>query len=176
VEAAATNLPHPLPATLLRESSARMPLGSLLLRDGAITAEQLEQALAEKEQSARRLGEIIVGHGWVSAATLARLLAEQHGLDYLELADGTVDGSTAVLLPESLARRYQALPVKFVDSETVLVAVADPTDVVASDDHSRTDLRSRRGSSRSPSRPTRSSRTCASAPRRRHRRSSSSTS
>ena len=134
MEAAATDLPHPLPASLLRENSARVPLGSLLLRDGAINAEQLEQALAEKEQSARRLGEIIVGHGWVSAATLARLLAEQHGLDYLELDDATVDGSTAVLLPESLARRYQALPIKFLDSETVLVAVADPTDVVASDD------------------------------------------
>ena len=134
MEAAATNLPHPLPPSLLREGSARMPLGSLLLRDGALNAEQLEQALAEKEQSARRLGEIVVSHGWVSAATLARLLAEQHGLEYLELEEATVDGSTATLLPESLARRYQALPVKFLDEQTVLVAVADPTDVVASDD------------------------------------------
>lgn len=134
MEAAAANLPQPLPSSLLRENSARVPLGSLLLRDGALNAEQLEQALAEKEQSARRLGEIVVGHGWVSAATLARMLGEQHGLEYLELEDSTVDSSTATLLPESLARRYQALPIKFLDSETVLVAVADPTDVVASDD------------------------------------------
>src|SRR5207237_55012 len=73
-------------------------------------------------------------HGWVAAGALARLLAEQHGLEYLDLASAVLDPAAATLLPEKLARRYEALPVRFLDQDLVLVAVSDPTNVVASDD------------------------------------------
>ncbi len=46
-------------------------MGSLLLRDGLLTAQELEQALTEKDANGHRLGEIVVGHGWVAAATVA---------------------------------------------------------------------------------------------------------
>ncbi|HEV7133393.1 MAG TPA: GspE/PulE family protein [Gaiellaceae bacterium] len=111
-----------------------MPLGSLLVRDGLISTEQLEYALAEKEQTGRRLGEILVAHGWIPAAELARLLAEQHGLEYLDLAGTSVDPAALSLLPEKYARRYEALPIRFLAEDLVLVAVVDPTNVVASDD------------------------------------------
>lgn len=127
MEAAATNL-TPL------AGGARLPLGTLLVHVGALTAEQLEQALAEKEEGGRRLGEIVIAHGWVPAARVAMVLAEQHGLDYLDLAHTAVDPAAATLLPEKFARRYGALPISFVGEDTVLVAVTDPTNVVASDD------------------------------------------
>src|SRR2546423_12647183 len=85
LEAAATNLPLPLPAGTPRTEETRLPLGTLLVRDGALTAQQLESALAEKERSGRRIGEIVVGNGWVSPAKIATLLAEQHGLEYIHL-------------------------------------------------------------------------------------------
>jgi type IV pilus assembly protein PilB len=130
---AVTNLPAPLPLALAAEQQ-RVPLGTLLVRDGLVTTEQLELALAEKEQTGRRLGEIVVAHGWVDASALARLLAEQHGLDFLDLASAQVDPAAATLLPEKLARRYEALPVRFLSQDLVLVAVSDPTNVVAADD------------------------------------------
>jgi len=132
VEAAA-DLPSPLPFALATDSP-RVPLGSLLVRDGLISTEQLEYALAEKEQTGRRLGEILVAHGWIRAAELARLLAEQHGLEYLDLAGTPVDPAALSLLPEKYARRYEALPIRFLAEDLVLVAVIDPTNVVASDD------------------------------------------
>jgi type IV pilus assembly protein PilB len=132
VEAAA-NLPHPLPLSPYAEPS-RVPLGTLLVRDGLINTEQLEHALAEKEQTGRRLGEIFVSLGWVQAGDLARLLAEQHGLEYVDLATADVDPGALSLLPEKYARRYEALPIRFLSEDLVLVAVADPTNVVASDD------------------------------------------
>jgi type IV pilus assembly protein PilB len=131
--AAATNFPAPLPFTLHAEQQ-RLPLGTLLVRDALITTEQLELALAEKEQTSHRLGEIVVAHGWVEASALARLLAEQHHVEYLDLASTEIDSSAATLLPEKLARRYEALPVRFLSQNVVLVAVSDPTNVVASDD------------------------------------------
>jgi len=132
VEAAA-QLPLPLPLSRPAEPS-RLPIGTLLVRDGLISTEQLEHALAEKEQTGRRLGEIVVALGWVPATELARLLAEQHGLEYLDLASTDVDPGALSLLPEKYARRYEALPIRFLTESLVLVAVADPTNVVASDD------------------------------------------
>jgi type IV pilus assembly protein PilB len=132
VEAAA-DLPAPLPLRLRQEHS-RVPLGALLVRDGVISTGQLEHALAEKEQTGRRLGEILVSLGWVPAGDLARLLAEQHGLEYLDLASTSTDPGALSLLPEKYARRYEALPIRFLAEDLVLVAVADPTNVVASDD------------------------------------------
>jgi len=129
---AAANLPSPFPRELAEPT--RIPLGSLLLRDGILTAAQLEQALGEKDATGHRLGEIVVGHGWVTAATVAGLLAEQHGLEYVDLARTEIDATAAGLLPEKYARRYAALPVRFVSDDVILVAVADPTNVIASDD------------------------------------------
>jgi type IV pilus assembly protein PilB len=128
----AAELPSPFAA--LDTSGHRPQLGALLLRDGHLTAAQLEEALEAKEETGRRLGEILVERGWVSDAAIARALAEQHHLEYVELARELVDPAAASLLPEKFARRYSALPLRFLDADTVLVAVADPTNVVASDD------------------------------------------
>ncbi|HVN60420.1 MAG TPA: GspE/PulE family protein [Gaiellaceae bacterium] len=126
---AAAPLPPPLPL-----ERARLHLGSLLLRDGLLSPEQIEEALAVKEQTGARLGEIVVERGWLESSDLARALAEQHGLDYVDLGAMDVDQAAAGLLSERLAHRYGALPVRFLDEETILVAVSDPTDVVTSDD------------------------------------------
>ncbi|HEY8315318.1 MAG TPA: ATPase, T2SS/T4P/T4SS family [Gaiellaceae bacterium] len=117
-----------------RQEERRLPLGTLLLRSGALSADQLESALAEKERSGRRIGEIVVANGWVSPSQVAELLAEQHGLEYLDLLRVQVEPSAAGLLPEKFARRYEALPIRLLDEATVLVAVTDPTNVVTSDD------------------------------------------
>ena len=115
--------PHPWPA-----------LGALLLRDGALSVEQLEQALVENRSSGQRLGEFLVDSGLVTATQVSRVLAEQHELPFVDLNHEPVDLGAAGLLPESLAQRYSAIPIRFLDDGTILVAVADPTDVVASDD------------------------------------------
>ena len=131
----AASFPPPLPAelALAYSTQGRPQLGSLLLRDGVVTVEQLEACLTEKEANGGRLGEILVRHGIVSASQVARVLAEQHGLEYLELGRFEVDPAAAGLLPEKVARRLGALPIAFAD-DAVLIAVADPTDVIASDD------------------------------------------
>src|SRR5919197_1874965 len=109
-------------------------LGSLLAQNGLLTLSQLERALAEKEETGERLGEIIVRRGWISSRDLAGALALQLGLDFVDLAREKVDPATAELLPEKLARRYNAVPVSFVDDSTVLVAIGDPTDLRTADD------------------------------------------
>ncbi len=118
--------------------AARNPwpaIGALLVRDGALTAENLERALALKRaQPLKRLGEILIDAGFTSQQAVARVLAEQHELEYLEVTPENVDADAVMLLPENLARRYHAVPVRVNDDGSVLVAVADPTNVVFSDE------------------------------------------
>src|SRR5215208_2416841 len=109
-------------------------LGALLLRDGALSVEQLEEALREKESSGRRLGEILADRGYVTPTQISRALAEQHELPFVDLVRESVDPGAAGLLPESLARRYGAVPVRFLSDGAVLIAIDDPTNVVAADD------------------------------------------
>ena len=61
----ATKLATPLPADA-PTAETRLQLGAMLVRDGLLTAEQLEEALAEKEASGRRLGEILVERKFVA--------------------------------------------------------------------------------------------------------------
>jgi hypothetical protein len=111
-----------------------LQLGALLLRDGVITAEQLEAALAQKEAQGGRLGEILLRYNVASGAAIARALAEQHGFEFVELGRFDLVAAATSLLPENVARRLSALPIGFEQDETVIVAVTDPTDVMASDD------------------------------------------
>ena len=118
--------------------AARNPwpaLGTLLVRDGAVTPEQLELALAEKRLKPElRLGEILVENGFVTRVAVSRVLAEQHELEFVELDFAAIEIEAAMLLPENLARRYRALPIRFLEDGYVLVAVADPTNVMFSDE------------------------------------------
>ena len=110
-------------------------LGTLLLRDGAVTEAQLERALElQRAQPERRLGEILIEQGFVAPGAISRVLAEQHELAFVDLDSRAVDPTAALLLPETLARRYRALPIEFLDDGYLLVAVADPTNVMFSDE------------------------------------------
>ena len=76
---------------------AWVPLGTLLLRVGAIDSEQLEIALTEKERSPRRLGEILVEWGWVSSVDIAKALAEQYDIPFLDLTQTEIQQEAAEL-------------------------------------------------------------------------------
>src|SRR5438445_11697244 len=104
-------------------TDAWVPLGTLLRRVGAISSEQLEIALTEKERSPRRLGEILVEWGWVPSVAIARALAEQYDIPFLDLSLTEVDSDAALLLPEDTARRLRALPVRRLEDNLLLVGV-----------------------------------------------------
>ncbi len=116
------------PSPEVADSDRRPVLGSLLLRDGLVTEDELDAALAQQRlSSTRRLGEILVARGALSEADVSRALAEQHELPFVELSDYDIDHAAAALLPIDLLRRHSALPVSYLADGSVLVVVADPT-------------------------------------------------
>jgi hypothetical protein len=118
-----------LAAALLERvgEARRAPLGMLLAEAGLLTAGEIHFALARAQESGRRLGEVLVEHGFVTPADIVRVVAEQRGLPFLDVRTVSVDPAAAKLLPEDLARLFRTLPVGFVRGLPV-VAVADPTD------------------------------------------------
>jgi len=113
----------------------RPPLGALLQREGLVTDEQLEQALAQQSLSTSwRLGEILVARGVVTAAVVARIIAEQYELPYTELDELHIEPHVAALLPREIAREFPAVPISAHPDGSLEVAIADPTDVYYSDE------------------------------------------
>ena len=104
----------------------RLPLGALLIEDGLIDEAQLASALAESTQTGERIGETVVRHGWATEDDIARLLAEQAHLDYLQRASIFFDGEALGRLTREDAQRLEALPTRVRDGQ-VVVAVSDPT-------------------------------------------------
>src|SRR5258705_13511231 len=111
----------------------RIPLGSILLERGLVTQAQLEAAVAEQARTGQVLGRVLVSHGAITELDLVKTLAEQSGLEYVDLAEQTVDPTASSMITDSLARRYQALPIGW-EGATLLVAIADPANVLAVDD------------------------------------------
>ncbi len=104
-----------------------LPLGSLIVRDGIARPATVRDALVEAQETDRRLGEVMLDHGWIRERDLARLLAEQEKLDFVDLARVDLDDKAVDYLPESVARRVKAIAYGFANS-VLLVAIADPTD------------------------------------------------
>jgi type IV pilus assembly protein PilB len=70
----------------------------------------------------------------IDADQLSRAIAERYGHDHVDLNVYHVDMGAANLLSVAAARRYQAIPVGYHDSDTLLVAIVDPANVLAIDD------------------------------------------
>jgi len=108
-------------------------LGQILIELGYITPEQLEVALEEHRKTPKSLGRVLIDMGMIKEPDLVRALAEQVGLEFVDLTDYPIDPTATALLPEALARRYRALPIGDRDGK-LLVAMSDPANVYALDD------------------------------------------
>ena len=117
-----------------RKGSSGGFLTDVIVEMGLATRRQVDDAL----ESSRSLGttpeRVLIDTGALSHDALARALAERYGLDHLDLGVFSVDMSAANLVSTAVAKRYQAVPVAFADKRTLLVAMADPSNVLAVDD------------------------------------------
>ncbi|MEX2449077.1 MAG: ATPase, T2SS/T4P/T4SS family [Solirubrobacterales bacterium] len=101
---------------------------------GYVSDEAARQAIEQARTAARPPEQLLIEQGAIDADQLSRAVAERYGLDHIDLSAYQVDMAAANMIPVNTARRYRALPVGFVDKETLLVAMSDPTNVLAVDD------------------------------------------
>ena len=110
------------------DSGTRTALGTLLIERGLINVQQLDDALRIGADTGERLGEVLVREGWTSEEDLAKTLADQWHLRYLERSAISFDGNALSRLSHEEATRLEALPMQFNDEGAIVVALAEPTD------------------------------------------------
>jgi len=101
---------------------------------GYATRDLVEQAIAQSRTAGRSPEAILLEQKAIDSEQLSRATAERYGLDYVDLTVFKVDMAAANLISVKSARRHQALPISFIDESTLLVAMADPANVLAVDD------------------------------------------
>ncbi len=119
------------PINDLRRKKIR--LGELLVECGIITEEQLAAVLAEQKRTGHKFGRVVTDLNIVREETLQEVLAQHLKIPFIDIKQATLDPTTVRLLPETLARRFRAIVLQ-ADTRTLMVGMADPTDLVAYDE------------------------------------------
>ena len=110
------------------EPATRTALGTLLIERGFLDTERLDDALRIGTDTGERLGEVVVRMGWASEDDLAKTLADQWHLRYVERSAISFDGDALSRMSWEDANRLEALPIQVNADGAVVVAVAEPTD------------------------------------------------
>ncbi len=116
----------------MAEAQTAIRLGDWLLDEGHITQTQLELALREQKRKGKLLGATLLELGFVSQELLAQFLGEKTQSESVDLARVAISPDLRRLMPESLARKFSAVPI-LRERDTLTVAIADPLNVTAFD-------------------------------------------
>src|SRR5437016_2076177 len=108
-------------------------LGDLLVADGLLTAEQLKKALAEQKGTPEKIGTVLIRLNLINEDQLIGFLSRQYGVPSITLAQLDIDQDVLKLVPAPIARKYEVIPVRKMGNSLAL-AMADPTNVFALDD------------------------------------------
>ena len=109
-------------------------IGEVVVDLGFADRDTVEEAVASARAQGRPTGLVLVEQGVLRHDQLARVVAERFGLDYIDLAVYDLDMGAVSLLSPDAAKRYQAVPVGFAEDGSLLLAMADPTNVLTIDD------------------------------------------
>jgi type IV pilus assembly protein PilB len=113
--------------------STRM-IGEVVVDLGLADAETVEEAVDAARSQGRPTGLVLVERGILRHDQLARVVAERFGLDFVDLSVYELDMGAVNLISSETAKRYQAVPVGFTDDGALLLAMANPTNVLTIDD------------------------------------------
>jgi type IV pilus assembly protein PilB len=129
---------RPMSETAVGEAfTTRRRLGEVLIDSQLITAAQLEHALsvqATDEGPRRRLGQVVAALGYASEREVAEALATHLGLKAFDLSRVVPAPDVVRLLPRAVAERTGVLVMDRHESGGLVIATADPTNVLALDD------------------------------------------
>ncbi|MBI2825995.1 MAG: Flp pilus assembly complex ATPase component TadA [Planctomycetia bacterium] len=101
----------------------------ILIRQRVISADQLAEAAQMARASGVKVGDALVRLGYASSEDVMRAIAQEHGLDFVNLNEVVIPPSVVELVPESVARENAILPMAVEDDGALRVIMSDPTDL-----------------------------------------------
>jgi type IV pilus assembly protein PilB len=133
---AASAGPFPVPGLVppAKRSGVKRRIGDVIVQLGFAERELVERVVTGGRRDGVPLGQALLAAGIVNSAQLAQALAERNALDYVDLNVFDVDKGAASMIDGAKARRYRTIPIAFLAERTLLVATADPANLLALDD------------------------------------------
>jgi type IV pilus assembly protein PilB len=115
-------------------AEAGQRLGQLLMKAGVITDGQLNDAIEVHKATGSPLGRVLVELGYATQGAILAVMAQQIGIPYIDFSERKPDPTAIAVVPKDLATRYVLMPVGFDEQNRLIVAMADPQNVLALDD------------------------------------------
>src|SRR6266508_2911110 len=117
-----------------RRGGSGRRLDDVIVDLGFVERPDMDAAISQAERSGSSPERVLLTDSKLTDDQLSRAVAERFGLDHLDLRMYRFDPNAAKLVTPAAVKRYQAIPVNFVNDRTLLVAMADPANVLAVDD------------------------------------------
>jgi type IV pilus assembly protein PilB len=117
-----------------KRTGLKRRIGDVIVQLGFAERELVERVVDNGRRDGLPLGQALIEAGVVNSAQLAQALAERNALDYVDLNVFDVDKGAAAMIDSAKARRYRTIPIAFLAERTLLVATADPANLLALDD------------------------------------------
>lgn len=111
----------------------RRPIGEILLEQGLITSEQVQQVLAEQAKRGGVFGKLAIELGFVTEKQILNALGQQCGMEVVDLTQIDIHPQVINRVRYSMAKVYRIIPIRFKD-EVLTVAMADPMNISVLDD------------------------------------------
>ena len=106
----------------------------IIVERGFASRERVEEAILAARSAGITPEQLLVDEGAITPEQRGRAVAERLGLEFLDLSAYRVDMAAVSLLPADVAKRNELVPIARDDERTLVVAMADPANVVAIDD------------------------------------------
>jgi len=106
----------------------RMHLGEILFKAGLVEKQALINAIKTAKTSNKRLGQVLIDLGLINEDTLAKAIAKQFGLKYVDIEQVAIPPDATKIVPEDLIKRHNILPLSVSNGRLKLV-ISDPMDL-----------------------------------------------
>lgn len=101
---------------------------------GFATDAEVKSAVAEASETGRATGRVLLDRGTINKNQLAHAIAARTQISYIDLRNLELEERALNAIDGNTAARYRAVPVQYIDDDTLLVAIAEPANVLAVDD------------------------------------------
>ena len=133
-EASPSQIRRPGVTAPSRRGGSGRSLENVIVELGFVDSPEMQGAIGAAARAGSSAEHVLVQEGKLTEEQVSRAVAERFGLDHVDLGHYRFDPNAAKLVTPAAVKRYKALPVSFVNDRTLLVAMADPGNVLAVDD------------------------------------------
>lgn len=110
-----------------------VPIGQILLENGYITKQHLEDALVKQKETGKKLGDMLLELGYVSETQLAQALSQRLKVPFIDLTTTKIEGEAVKKIPEAVAKKNTVIAFK-INNGRLYVATNDPVNFVIFDE------------------------------------------